>query len=235
MHIFLAGHGFVSSKGSRVSSFGAHRFLFLVEKGATFDRTLFNVIVQRILSKKTVAEIEAEINVLIALPSSTLVSTQNRPTHNVPPVLTALEAMTHPQRQALMRKLEELDIESCESRLSWELLEHKITPAPDALGHNRILKINYLGYETRDMIHRQYLSGDRFTLNVGFDLNKIRRDVDAMHSSNQTHGIVNNDHVFFIRPTVRIKTDQSLSFTLLMEVLETPNLRFLPTDSQKES
>ena len=110
-------------------------------KVANFDITLFNVILQRVLSKKSEAEVEAEINELIALPSSTFVSAQHRLTLIIPPLTTGLEALTHLQRQELMGVLEGLDFESSESRLSWELLEHRITPAPELLEyHSRILK-----------------------------------------------------------------------------------------------
>jgi methyl coenzyme M reductase subunit D len=224
MHILLAGHGCVTSKGSRVSSFGSHRVLFLVEKGASLDRTLFNVILQRILSKKTEAEVEAEINELIALPSSTLVSAQHIPTqmnHHLP---AAAEVLTHQERQDLKVELEKLDLESSESRLSWELLEHVITPALEEFQHDRILKIDTFGYERRDMIHREYLLGNRFTLDVGIDFSKILRDVTAMHSSSLNHGDLNNDHILFIRLTAGSETHHKVSFTFLMEILTKPRI-----------
>lgn len=227
MHIFLMGHGCATSKGARVSSFGAHRILFLVEKGATFDRSLFNVILKLILTKKTEAEVEAAINDLIALPSSTLVSAQHRSTkiiHPGPPVISALESMSYPQRQALMEVLETLDEESTESHLSWELLEHRITSASTALAHKRILQIESFGYKRLTMVHRDYLlDNNKFTLEIGMDFKKISRSVIAMRSSSQEHGIMGNDHILFIHPTSGNRTDHALSFTLLMDVLK--NLR----------
>ena len=162
-----------------------------------------------------------KINELIALPSSTFVSAQHRSTLIIPPLTTGLEALTHLQRQELMLVLEGLDFESSESRLSWELLEHRITPALELLEqHSRILKNSKFGYERRDMLHREYLQGNRFTLIIGIEKNRLHRDVNEMHSSNQTHGMMKNDHILCISPVSCEETDKSLSFTLLMEVLK---------------
>jgi hypothetical protein len=67
--LLLAGHGLVTSRGSRVDS-GAHRFAFVAERGALFCLTAYNIIISKFLASKSSEEIELALQDLISLPSS---------------------------------------------------------------------------------------------------------------------------------------------------------------------
>ena len=214
----------LSSKGARIS-FGGHRFLFLVAKGAVLGISHLNLVLQKVLSKITEAEVKAEIADLIALPTSTLVSSKHRPQTMNYPYPTASQLLDHSERQIMQSTLDMLDIQATESCNSWELLEHRISAAHEILNHHLVLQATtHFGYECLEMIHPEFLSGNRSTLEISVDFKKINRDVTILHSAGQIQGILNDDHILYICPTNGGDPKYYVSYTSFLKVLKSLRL-----------